>query len=164
MTPDTTPTIRRLLLAVITLGLIGTAIDLVLLEHYEDSWQLVPLFVIAVALVTIGAYIATGSALAIRALQLVMVFCVLAGGIGFVQHYRGNLEIQMDMDPTLSRWQYFAKVMRAKAPPALAPAAIVQLGLLGLVFSFRHPGLEPRRGGFAPDRVASGHKYKEDES
>jgi hypothetical protein len=164
MTPDTATTIRRLLLAVITLGLIGTAVDLVLLEHYEDSWQLVPLFVIVMALGAIAAYMRTGSALTIRVLQSVMLLCVLVGGIGVVLHYQGNLEIQVDMDPTLSHWQYFTKVMRAKAPPALAPAAMAQLGLLGLVFSYRHPGLEPRRGGFAPDRVASGHKYREDES
>jgi Trk-type K+ transport system membrane component len=141
MTPDASFAIRRLLLLVLTLGFIGTAADLILLEHYEDSWQLIPLFLIAVALLTIGAYAVTGSAVAIRVLQLVMVFCMVAGAIGFGLHYKGNLEIQMDMDPTLSQWELFKKVIRAKAPPALAPAAMAQLGLLGLIFSYRHPAL-----------------------
>jgi len=164
MSSDTQMVLRKMLLAVVALGLVGTAVDLVLLEHYEDSWQLVPLFVIVIALLTIAAHVMTGSALTIRALQAVMLLCLAVGGIGVVLHYKGNLEIQMDMDPTLSRWQYFTKVMHAKAPPALAPAAMAHLGLFGLVFSFRHPCLRPRRGGFAPDRVASGHTYREDES
>lgn len=141
MTPDTSSALRRLLLVLLTVGFIGTAVDLVLLEHYEDSWQMLPLFLIAVALVTIGAYAVTGSAVAMRVLQLVMVVCVIMGAVGFALHYQGNLEIQMDMDPTLSKWDLFKKVIHAKAPPALAPAAMAQLGLLGLVFSYRHPAL-----------------------
>jgi hypothetical protein len=141
MTSDTSFVLRRLLLMVLTLGFLGAAVDLVLLEHFEDSWQVVPLFLIAVALVAIGAYTVTGSAVSVRVLQVVMVLCIIAGGLGFVLHYRGNLEMQMDMDPTLSQWELFKKVMHAKAPPALAPAAMAQLGLLGLVFSYRHPAL-----------------------
>jgi hypothetical protein len=144
MTDDTTAIIRQLLLAVITLGLIGTATDLVLLEHYEDSKQLIPLFLIGMALLIIVALLATGSAFVLRAFQLVMFVCVVAGGVGFVLHYNGNLEFQMDMDPTLSQWEYFKKVMHAKAPPALAPGVMAQLGLLGLVYSYRHPALRNR--------------------
>jgi hypothetical protein len=144
MTDETTGIIRRLLLAVITLGLIGTATDLVLLEHYEDSKQLIPLFLVGMALLIIVALLATGSAFVLRAFQLVMAVCVVAGGIGFVLHYQGNLEFQRDMDPTLSQWEYFKKVMHAKAPPALAPGVMAQLGLLGLVYSYRHPALRNR--------------------
>ena len=32
------------------------------------------------------------------------------------------------MDPTLSRWQLFWKVLHMQAPPALAPGVLVQLG------------------------------------
>jgi hypothetical protein len=35
----------------------------------------------------------------------------------------------------------FSKVMTGAAP-ALAPGAMVQLGLLGLIYTFRHPALE----------------------
>jgi hypothetical protein len=31
--------------------------------------------------------------------------------------------------------------MKAKAPPALAPASMIQLGLLGLLYTYRHPSL-----------------------
>ena len=42
----------------------------------------------------------------------------------------------------------FWKAMAAKTPPALAPGAMTQLGLLGLAYAFRHPALgRPGAGG-----------------
>ena len=35
--------LRTLLLAVVAIGMAGTAVDLLLLEHYEDVWQIPPL-------------------------------------------------------------------------------------------------------------------------
>jgi hypothetical protein len=134
-------TLRRWLVVLLTLGLVGTGADLVVLEHFEDSWQLIPLFLIAVALVALAAVVLTSSAVALRVLQLMMVLCVIAGGLGLVLHYRSNAEMQRDMDPTLSGWALFRKVIHAKAPPAMAPAAMAQLGLLGLAFCYRHPAL-----------------------
>jgi hypothetical protein len=142
---NTIGVIRRLLLALLAFGLVGTTVDLVLLEHYEDSWQLVPLFLLAVSLVAIVAYLATRSAGSVRLIQLMMVLLIVSGLIGFGLHYGGNLEIQMDMDPTLSQWELFKKVMHAKAPPALAPASMAQLGLLGLVYTYRHPALRKEK-------------------
>ena len=56
-------------------------------------------------------------------------------------HYGGSREFQTEMDPALSGWVLFVKVMRAKAPPTLAPAAMVQAGLFGLLYTWRHPAL-----------------------
>jgi hypothetical protein len=56
-------------------------------------------------------------------------------------HFRGNMEFQLDIDPSLGGWALVSKVIRAKAPPAMAPAAMAQLGLLGLVYCHRHPAL-----------------------
>ena len=70
-----------------------------------------------------------------------MGFFLIAGALGVVLHYRGNLAMQLDMDPGQPAWGLFWKVMRAKAPPALAPGAMAQLGLLGLIYCHRHPAL-----------------------
>ena len=142
MTVEPTGTLRGLLLALLTIGLLGTALDLVLLEHYEDSWQLAPLLLIGVSLLAIVGFLATRSAGSIRIIQLMMVLLVAAGVLGIVLHYRGNLEFQLDMTPEASQFELFTKVIHAKAPPALAPAAMAQLGLLGLIFSYRHPALQ----------------------
>jgi hypothetical protein len=137
--PDVATTIRRLLLAILIVGLAGTATELVLLEHYEDSSQLLPLFFIGLALVAILGHLVLGGRGSIVFLRAVMVFVVLSGALGVVLHYRGSMEFQLEMDPTQSGWDLFTKVLHAKAPPALAPGVMAQLGLIGLVYTYRHP-------------------------
>jgi hypothetical protein len=145
--------LRRLMLAVLMLGLAGMGTELVMLEHYEDVKMRLPLGAIA-ATIAAGIYhAATGSARSVRVLQTMMSALVVLGGVGMVLHYRGSLEFQMDMDPTLSRWALFWKVLHMKAPPTLAPGALAQLGLVGLVTTYRHPAL--RRGGSITQGVSS---------
>jgi hypothetical protein len=136
---DPSAAIRRLLLAIVSLGLVGSGVELVLLEHYEDSWQLVPIFFIGLALAVVAGHVMTGSAKSLVLLRLVMGCLVVAGIIGIVLHYRGSMAFQLEMDPTQSGWPLFATVIRAKAPPTLAPGVMAQLGLLGLLYTYRHP-------------------------
>ena len=134
--------LRRLLLALLVIGLIVTGVDLVLLNHYEDVWQLIPLMLIAFGLVVVVWHLVARSGASIRALQMVMLLFVAGGAAGVVLHYRGNMAFQLEMDPTQDRWTLFNKVIRAKAPPAMAPSAMAQLGLVGLIYAFRHPALD----------------------
>lgn len=138
---DSSAAIRRVLLALLTFGLSGTAVELLLLGHYEDSWQIVPLFFIGCALVVIAAHVMVGGTGTVQLLRVAMSALIVAGLIGVALHYRGSLEFQVEIDPTQSRWQLFTKAIRAKAPPALAPGVLVQFGLLGWLYAFRHPAL-----------------------
>ena len=139
---NTLSVIRRWLLAVLGLGLVSTGVELVLLEHYETAVQFVPLVSIALALAVLIWHGAKGDALSIRALQATMVLFLMAGvaGVGF--HLRGAAEFQLEIDPSQPRWDIFKKAMRAKAPPVLAPGLMVQLGLVGLAYAYRHPALD----------------------
>lgn len=135
------PRIRQLLVGVIILGSAGSLTDLVLLRHYEDTAQLIPLALLVAALV-----LAVGQALrqtpgSLRIFRAVMLLSVAAGlaGIGF--HFDGAAEFQREIDPSLGWWPLVLKVARSQVPPLLAPGAMVQLGLIGLVYTFRHPGL-----------------------
>jgi hypothetical protein len=132
--------LRRLLLLLVLLGMLGTAADLLLLEHYQDASQLVPLALITIGLPTAGLAWAGGRN-AVLIFRIWMVLFVFAGGVGIVLHYNGNMEFQKEIDPTQHGWPLFVAIIRAKAPPALAPAAMIQLGLLGLAFTYRHPAL-----------------------
>jgi hypothetical protein len=134
-------TIRRLLLALLAVVMLGTAADLLLLEHYEDAWQIPPLILIAIGLAVVLWTTAAGSAGAVTTLRVVMMLFIVSGMLGLVLHYIGNREFQQEMDPSLGGWALFVKVMTAKAPPALAPAVMVQMGLLGLLYTYRHPSL-----------------------
>jgi hypothetical protein len=141
-------TLRWLLLGLLVIGLIGTGVDLLLLDHHEDVWQLIPLILIGIALAVVAWHAAARDATSLRALQALMVLFIVAGAVGLVLHYRGNMEFQLELDPTQRGWTLFNKVIRAKAPPAMAPSAMAQLGLIGLIYAFRHPvrssaGLSP---------------------
>jgi hypothetical protein len=49
------------------------------------------------------------------------------------------------MDAALSGLALYQKAILAKSPPALAPGAMIQLGLIGLAYTFRHPALQTGR-------------------
>jgi len=66
----------------------------------------------------------------------VMGLFVLAGFVGVVAHFHGSAEYQLELNPDMSNWELLEKVLRAKAPPLLAPGMMLQLGLLGLAYVF----------------------------
>ena len=144
MTVDAISGLRRLLQALLALGIVSTMTDLVFLEHYEDVWMLIPLGALAASLTALIVSVVMESPWTVRLLQVMMASLVVTGMVGIVLHYRGSLEFQVDMDPTLSAGALFWKVMHMKAPPTLAPGALVQLGLLGLASTYRHPVLRRR--------------------
>jgi hypothetical protein len=139
--PQVAATIRRLLLALLTFGIVATTTDLMLLGHYEDIRQYTPLALNGLAFLTVLWHLASGSAASIRTLQGLMAVFVVAAVLGITFHYQGNLEFQLEINPEQSSWDLFNKVIRAKAPPALAPGVMAQLGFLGLIFTYRHPAL-----------------------
>lgn len=141
---DTISTLRRLLAAILLLGMLGTATELLLIEHDEEWLQVAPLIVIGIAIAMLMVVLIRPGAAFVRTLRVAMLLLILTGMAGAVLHFRANMEFQQEMDPSLARWDLFWKVMRAKAPPALAPGVMVQFGLLGLVFSYRHPSIGER--------------------
>lgn len=138
--------LRRSLLALWLLGAVGLTAELLLLEHFESVWQWVPLVVLGSG-VAIGAAMAARPApVTVRCFQAVMVLTVGVGLLGLYLHLQGNAEFELEMDPALRGVELFWSALSG-ATPALAPGAMMQLGLLGLVYAYRHPAL--RRGGVA---------------
>ena len=137
----TLATLRRLILILLTFGILATTTDLMLLDHHEDLRQYVPLVANGLALATILWHVAAGSAASVRTLQVVMALFVVAAVLGVTFHYQGNLEFQLEINPAQSSWDLFRKVVQSKAPPALAPGVMAQLGVLGLIYTYRHPAL-----------------------
>jgi hypothetical protein len=133
---DTVGMLRLWILGVLVLGLLGTVVELVLLSHYEQAVQLVPVVLIVLALIVLAWHVIGHSAASLRVLMGLMVLFVLAGFAGFVAHFHGSAEFQLDLEPSLSTWELLEKVMRAKAPPLLAPGMMMQLGLLGLAYVY----------------------------
>jgi hypothetical protein len=128
--------LRVWILGVLALGLLGTVTELVLLEHYEQPLQLVPVVLIALAIVAIVWHVVKRDSASLMTLLVLMALFVLAGFAGVAAHFYGSAEFQLDLDPNMTRWELLEKVLRAKAPPLLAPGMMMQLGLLGLAYIF----------------------------
>ena len=133
-------TLRRLLLGILLFGLVGTATELVLMGHDEDAWQMIPLVTLAVAIGASVVMLARRASPPIRLFRGAMLLLIVSGATGTVLHYRANMEFKLEMDPSLSGFALFSSVVRAKAPPALAPGNMALLGLLGLACTFRLDG------------------------
>lgn len=140
-------TLRRLLLGILLFGLVGTGAELLLIGHHEDIWQRIPLAVLVAAILTSFGILLTPST-SVATIQLfrgAMVLLMLSGATGSVLHYRANREFKLEMDPSLRGFPLFWSVVRAKAPPALAPGNLALLGLLGLALAFRIDVSTPSR-------------------
>lgn len=127
------------MLALILFGLCGTTAELILLGHYEMNAMLVPFVALAFAMVSVIARLARPSARSVRRVRGAMGALLVSGLLGVYFHYRGGLEFQEELAPTVSAWTLFWKVVRMKAPPMLAPGVLVQLALLGLAATYRDP-------------------------
>lgn len=128
--------LRLWVLGVLVLGLIGTVVELILLEHYEQALQFVPLVLIALGVVVLVWHAVRRDTASLRALQIVMGLFVLAGFAGMAAHFNGSAEYQLELYPEMSNWELLEKILHAKAPPLLAPGMMMQMGLLGLAYAF----------------------------
>ena len=127
---------RRWVLGIIVLGLVGTVTELILLEHYEQPLQFVPLVLVGLALIAIGWHAMRHDGTSLRALKILMGLFVLAGFVGMAAHFRGSAEYQLELDPEMGTWDLLLKILHAKAPPLLAPGMMMQMGLLGLAYAY----------------------------
>ena len=137
---DVVAALRRVLLALVAFGAAGLVAELVLLEHYESAWQFTPLVLLVAVLVAVALVARRPSLASVRFFQAVMVLCVASGLLGVFLHYQGNVEFELEREPLMRGLALFWEAMRG-ATPALAPGAMAQLGLLGLVYTYRHPAL-----------------------
>jgi hypothetical protein len=128
--------LRSWVLGLLVFGLVGTVTELVLLGHYEQLMQLVPVILIVVALAVVVWHVMRHDTGSLYALQVVMALFVLAGFAGVAAHFHGSLEFQLDLNPEMSTWELVEKILRAKAPPVLAPGMMLQFGLLGLAYAY----------------------------
>ena len=137
---------RKMLLAILLLGVAGVIAELLLMGHVEDVYQLIPVALGGAAIVMSAIVAVRPAPGPLRLFQAVMALMIVSGMLGAWLHFQVNMEFQLEMDPSLAGMQLFRKAILAKTPPALAPGAMLQLGLIGLAYTFRHPALQ-RQGG-----------------
>src|SRR5258705_11148273 len=91
--------LRRWILVILVLGLLGTVTELVLLEHYEQPLQFVPLVLIVAAVGVLWWELRRHDLASRRATQIVMALFVLAGFVGVCAHFQGSAGSQRGPKP-----------------------------------------------------------------
>lgn len=127
---------QRVLLGLVIISAAGLVPELVLLEHYEDWQQIIPLVLLILALGSTALLWVRPRRAALQLFRAVMILCVLSGAAGFYFHYQANVEFALERHPEYQGWQLFKSAV-AGALPALAPGSMAQLGLIGLAGTLR---------------------------
>jgi hypothetical protein len=125
---------HRLLRYLLIFGMAGILAELFLLEHTDDLWQKLPLALLAAGLLVVLIECAVPSRSSTAALRLLMALFILAGAIGLYQHYAGNLEFERELNPARRGWDLVWETLKG-ATPALAPGAMIYLGVIGLAYA-----------------------------
>ena len=141
-------TLRKLLLALVLVGAAGLTVELVTLEHTASTAQWLPIAALVLAVVSSVALWLRPTHRAVRAHQALMVLLLALGAVGLFLHFQGNLAFELEIEPETRGLTLLIRALYG-AVPALAPGALIELSLLGLVQTWGHPALGSRAR--APD-------------
>lgn len=133
--------IRRLLLASLAGGIVGTAAELILLGHVDSAAQWIPVVALAAAVPLLLGHAARPGPVTVRLIRLLMCAYIVVGIIGVGLHYDGNVEFESELHPKDAGLTFLRHTI-AGATPVLAPGSMVLLGLLGIAHTYRHPALQ----------------------
>ena len=122
--------LSRLLIATYLFSLLGVGAELLLIGHFEDWPQMIPLVLIAVGLGTGLWYAQVPTATSNRVFSLSLAVMFASGLVGQVLHYRGNMEFELESDPAITGWALFVASMTGETP-ALAPGTMALLAVVG---------------------------------
>lgn len=122
--------LKKVLVLALLFMMIGSLLELYLLEHYEDTWQLIPVICIGVALINFCVLLYRRSQAAIHLFKIVLVLTTFSGVYGVFLHLQSNFEFEQDMKPTASFWQLITDSLSG-ALPTLAPMSLVVLACIG---------------------------------
>jgi hypothetical protein len=122
--------VRQIIVVALLFMMTGTALELYLLDHYEDVQQLIPLLCIGAALLTMLVLLFRKSNFATQLFKGILGIAALSGLYGTFLHLQANYEFEQEMRPTAGDWDLLVESLSG-ALPALAPLSMVVLALLG---------------------------------
>lgn len=132
--------LRAMVLGLFLFASAGTGAELVLLEHFEDWQQWIPLVLLGLGLLSGTVAAVRPGRRSLTAFRAVTGAYVAAGFAGLYLHYAGNAEFEREMYPSLTGADLVWEALTG-ATPSLAPGTMIGLGILGLLFTYRHPAL-----------------------
>ncbi|MEM6893861.1 MAG: hypothetical protein AAF554_09240 [Bacteroidota bacterium] len=117
-------------MATLLFVLLGTAMELYLLEHYEDRLQLIPMLCIALLLVLVVILFFQKNAIVKGIFKFALLLTAASGVYGVFLHLNANYEFEQEMRPSAKGWDLFLESLSG-ALPTLAPGSMIVLALIG---------------------------------
>ena len=128
------------MLAVVSIGsILAVSAELLLIGHTEDWRQWLPLALHGLSLGVWTWHLADGGPSSTRAVRATMIAFIAVGIAGLYYHWKGSAEFKLEANPALAGWALFWEALRSKNPPSLAPGIMIQIAVLGLAYTHRHP-------------------------
>ena len=122
--------VKKMIVLALLFMMIGTLLELYLLDHYEDAFQLIPVLCIAFSLINLIILFLKKSKIIIKLFKLVLVLTSFSGIYGVFLHLQSNFEFEQDMKPTATNWELFSESLSG-ALPTLAPMSMLVLAFIG---------------------------------
>ncbi|MGB1170303.1 MAG: hypothetical protein ACPG4G_09525, partial [Flavobacteriaceae bacterium] len=105
-------------------------LELYLLDHYEDSWQLIPILSVGTTLVTLLILFFKKTTKVVNLFKAVLILTALSGVYGVYLHLQSNFDFEQDMKPTATNFELITDSLSG-ALPTLAPMSLVVLACIG---------------------------------
>ena len=111
---------------------LGTGAELILIDHYEDAWQLVPIVLIGSSLLlfVVIRWVPTLTLV----FRILMALCVISGMVGAWLHLKANMEFESELHASSTGWTLFVDSLSG-ALPTLAPGSMIVFGLIGYSYT-----------------------------
>ncbi len=126
----TSRALRRVILAALLFMMVGTSLELYLLDHYEDTLQLIPILCLGTSLLVFLLLFFWKTPLLMGLFKVLMGITALSGVYGSYLHLQANFEFEQEMKPTAQAWDVFIESLSG-ALPSLAPNSLIVLALIG---------------------------------
>ena len=133
--------IRRFLLLLAALILVGTVFELWLTEHTEELAQWIPFILSGIGFVAILAVLINPQRRTILALRVAMLMLGAGGLVGIGLHLINNYEFEQEIRPTLQGLDLIVEALKG-ANPLIAPGILVFAALVALIATYYHPLLQ----------------------
>lgn len=122
--------VNRLLMLTLVFMALGTLAELILIDHYEDTWQLIPILLIGISILLFILLKWKPSMVLTSLFRVFMALCILSGLLGTWLHLNANMEFEAELHSSASSWSVFINSLSG-ALPTLAPGSMIVFGLIG---------------------------------
>ena len=133
--------LQRFLLLLSILLLIGTVVELLLVNHKEDLVQLTPFFLCGLGAVAALLALFRPRRATVLTLRLCMALVVCGSLFGIYEHFANNVAFQREINPSAPIRDVLVHAV-AGGNPLLAPGTLAVAAVLALAATYHHPALE----------------------